>query len=428
LVSYSYIPFRQRSDSGDLKTGKLSPHSSDQLNLKRVLINYNPDAKCPTWHKFLGDIFLGDKELIGWVERALGYSLTGSIAEQVMFILYGRGENGKTKFIETVGRILGEGALSTQFDTFLTDAKMTNVRNLTAVGELKGVRFAYASETKAGAWDESLFKKLTGGDTLTGCYLHRPEFRFQPTHKLWFLCNRIPAFKDGSHGFRRRPLVIPFRAQFSGEKRDKNIFEKLWAEREGILARLVDGAVRYHKHGLADVPKAMADLTDAYLDQHDPLTSFIKDCLCEDPQVGMVESLTGQEMRVLYLKWCSSCGESPQPENYFRANLEEWSVIGKRSARGIVYRGWKPRPSNWRDKGNGISVFEPDPPKASEPPPYEKLPPRVKAFLKTEEEYKAWIKSQMENREHVRKMQEIRKRDPERLATFAKETEDVDLS
>jgi putative DNA primase/helicase len=126
----------------NLKTGELVPHSS-RLVMKMANVSYKPEAVCPLLIKFLNDIFQKDKELIDWMHRVLGYSLTGSVDEQFILMLYGGGENGKGVLCETILKIMGDYALLTQFDTFLATDK-NNVRALAAVGDLKGIRFALA--------------------------------------------------------------------------------------------------------------------------------------------------------------------------------------------------------------------------------------------------------------------------------------------
>lgn len=225
----------------DLNTGKLLERDPSDLHTKLVKVKFDPDAKCPTFDKFLRGVFCHDHELLSWVQRAFGYTMTGSVQEQVLFICYGLGANGKSTLLETISKILGDYSTNVDFELFLTNQK-SDVRIMEAVGEMKGIRLALASEVDSTKrFNESLVKRLTGGDTLRGTKLHTGAFQFEPNHKLWFLTNHLPFARDGSTGYWRRIKIIPFDAKFEGEALDSTLSEKLWAEREGILAWLVRG-------------------------------------------------------------------------------------------------------------------------------------------------------------------------------------------
>lgn len=341
-LTASVTEFDQRSDCINckngivrLKTGELVPHSSDQLVMKQANVSYRVETSCHLWRQFLAEVFEGDAELIDWMQRALGYSLTGSVAEQTIFILYGLGENGKSVLAETMLKLMGSYACTVQFDAF-TDKKTKGARDLEATGGLKGNRFALASETSGTQrWDEAFIKRASGGDTLKGGQLYGKSFDFEPTHKLWFLCNRIPTFRDGSHGFKRRIVVIPFNACFSGDKKDKHLPGKLLAEREGIFAWLVEGAKRYHHNGLDDLPAVVREATDEYLREHDTLGAFIDERLRKNP-LGRVRR---RDVYEAYQRWCLQNDEVPQAEAHFKGNLRERGIQPKDMNTERVYLG-----------------------------------------------------------------------------------------
>jgi putative DNA primase/helicase len=198
----------------DLRTSELQAHAPDQMVMKRANATYVAKAECPLWHHFLTEVFQGDEDLIAFMHRVLGYSLTGRIDEHCLFIAYGLGSNGKTTLFETVLEIVGDYGRTTEFSNFLASDKQ-DTRKMEAVGLLRGVRMAIASETDSTKkWHESLVKKLTGGDTLIGTKMYGDSYEFTPTHKLWFQANHLPTVRDASHGFWRRINVIPFNARF----------------------------------------------------------------------------------------------------------------------------------------------------------------------------------------------------------------------
>ena len=330
----------------DLKTGQLNQRTSDDLHTKVIGTNFNPKAKCPNFDKFIKEVFGSDGELISWIQRAFGYSLTGSVQEQVLFICYGTGANGKSTLLETISKILSDYSTNADFEMFLSNQK-SDVRVMEAVGELKGIRLALASEVDASKrFNESLVKRLTGGDTLRGTRLHMGAFQFEPQHKLWFLCNHIPFARDGSHGFWRRIMVIPFAQQFQGASLDSSLPDKLWAEREGILAWMIRGAVAWAKElqktnattGLGPC-KAIDQSIEEYRYDNDLSARFIEDCLVRDNDFG---SIGARELYFAYQRWWSDNSDEDTPsEGIFSRRMEERGLKKTRTKAGVVYKGVK---------------------------------------------------------------------------------------
>lgn len=330
---------RLNTDNGVvwLRYGAITPHHPGQLVMKKANANFVPSAECPTWDAFLRDIFIGDEDLIRFFKRAIGYTATGHTKEDVLFIAYGLGANGKTTAFETILEILGDYGRSTEFNSFLSTDK-TDVRNREAIGMLKGIRFAIASETDSNRkWNEALIKKLTGGDTLIGAKLHASSFEFKPTHKLWFQANHLPNAKDASHGFWRRPVVIPFRARFEGSAIDPYLKDKLLAERDGILAWIVQGAVEYLQRGLGEKPKACLEATAQYREANDILSKFIREKL--EKAVG---SRIGVEATYRhYEEWCASEREEPVSSKFFARNMEERGITTRRNSECRAFYGYR---------------------------------------------------------------------------------------
>ena len=330
----------------DLETGQLDERTSDDLYTKVITTNFNLQAKCPNFDKFIKEVFGGDGELISWIQRAFGYSLTGSVQEQVLFICYGTGANGKSTLLETISKILGDYSTNADFEMFLSNQK-SDVRVMEAVGELKGIRLAIASEVDASKrFNESLVKRLTGGDTLRGTKLHMGAFQFEPQHKLWFLCNHIPFARDGSHGFWRRIKVIPFAQQFQGSSLDSALPDKLWAEREGILAWMIRGAAVWSNElqktnattGLGPC-KAIDQSIEEYRYDNDLSARFIEECLVRGDDFG---SVGARELYYAYQRWWSDNSDEDTPsEGIFSRRMEERGLKKTRTKAGVVYKGVK---------------------------------------------------------------------------------------
>ena len=328
----------------NLKTGELRERSSEDKNTKLVNVSYSKDSKCPHFKKFVQEVFNHDKDLIQWVQRAIGYSLTGSVQEQVLFICYGTGANGKSTLLETIARILGDYSTNTDFEVFLSNQK-SDVRIMEAVGELKGIRIALASEVDPSRrFNESLIKRLTGGDTLRGTKLHSDSFLFVPQHKLWFLTNHLPFAKDGSHGFWRRIKVIPFSQRFEKTSLDSSLTEKLWAEREGILRWMIEGAKHWYKKlerakgttGLGFC-KAVDESLNQYRYDNDYCSRFIDECLIK----GKPEDKIGaRDLFRAYQNWnLNNDNDDSIPENIFSRRMEERGLKKTRANQGMVYWG-----------------------------------------------------------------------------------------
>jgi len=317
----------------NLETGELREQTPSDRFLKLAPVNYQPDSPCPVFMSFLNDIFKGDKDLIAFIQRTIGYTLTGKTNEQVFFLAYGTGANGKSTLFETILSILGDYGKASEFDTFLANDK-GNIRNLEGIARLQGTRYALASETDSTRrFSEALVKKITGGDTLTGAKLYGKAFAFKPEFKLWLLANHLPPAKDGSYGFWRRVKVIPFNRRFTRSDIDQTLPEKLQGESEGILAWCVRGAIQWSRalklnngaSGLGSCD-AVDQATSAYRSDNDLFSNFIEDCLERDKD-GQIAST---ELYETYITWCDTEGEdNPCSRQYFGSRLLERGIKKK---------------------------------------------------------------------------------------------------
>ena len=325
----------------DLTSGQLLPRSADNYVSKIIKTEYNPYAKAPRFESFIKQIFGGDQELVGWVQRALGYTLTGSRDEQLLFTALGTGANGKSTLIEVVARLLNDYATTVSFNTFII-GKSSDVRSMEAIGKLKGMRLALASEADSTRkFREDLIKQMTGDAVLQGAKLHGESFTFTPQFTLWFLVNQLPFVRDGSHGFWRRVKIIPFNQRFDDHERDNRLPERLWQEREGILAWLVKGSVGYHKAlaaggstGLGPC-KVIDNEVDQYRYDNDLPSRFLDECTRRQKgtRVG------ARELFEHYRNWCQHLGENDMiTEAIFSKRMQERDLTKTRSNVGMVYK------------------------------------------------------------------------------------------
>lgn len=300
----------------DLRTGDLLPHDPLLYCSRIVPAAYKPQATCPLWLAFLDRVFDGNKELTAYMQRAIGYSLTGSIDEQCMFILHGNGANGKSTFLETIKYLLAEYALSVDPKTF--QEQREGIRS--DLARLRGSRMIVASESESGArLSESLIKTVTGGEKIVARKLYQELEEFEPEFKLWFSTNHKPVIRNSNFGIHRRIRFIPFTVTIPAAERDKGLRNKLLNELPGILAWAIAGCVEWRKRGGLDEPAIVLEATREYTTEMDRLAMFLAEQCEEGPQFSTFLSEVFQRYRA----WADLAGESVMSMKAFSLALQE---------------------------------------------------------------------------------------------------------
>lgn len=316
----------------DLKTGELKPHGRGYFMTKISPIAYDLEAKCPTWDKFLEDI-MQDKdgnvkhELIEFLQKVVGYSLTGDTSEQKLFMLYGGGRNGKSTFMNSIKIIFGEYGNQTNAETF-TVKKNDRINN--DIAALKGARLVVATESEEGArLAESLIKQLTGGEPISARFLHQEFFEFLPQFKIFFITNHIPVIRGSDEAIWRRISLVPFWVYIPDEKLDKDLPNKLKAELPGILRWAIEGCLKWIKEGLGN-PKEVQDATAGYRDEMDTLGSFLDEyCIVNENAKCPAPSLYQK-----YTEWTEVNGEFLTTRTKFYRRIEERGIRKQKSTGG----------------------------------------------------------------------------------------------
>jgi len=317
----------------NLATGKLRQFRPDDLITRSADVSFQPTARAPRWQQFLIEVFDDDREVIQFVQRAVGYSLTGDTREQCLFILWGGGANGKSTFLETIIRLLGTHAVTTPFSTVMVQRNPGSPRNDLAA--LHGARLVKASEAEHhSTFAESIVKEVTGGDTITARFLFKEHFSYKPTFKLWLATNHRPEIHGTDDAIWRRIRLIPFTRQFSGANKDAGLREKLERELSGIMAWAVQGCLDWQKHGLKSA-RIVESATLEYRQESDQVGRFIKD-RCELRQNCQTPA---RELYDGFVRWCSVCNEKPLATNRFAVKLEERGLKRKRVRSGVMYVG-----------------------------------------------------------------------------------------
>lgn len=317
----------------DLRTGILMPHRENDYITKLVPVRYDPTAKAVRFEQFLRETFCDNDELIEFVRRALGYSLSGSTKEQKLFMCHGEGQNGKTTLFTAVREIAADYAQET--DPTLLILK-THVGGPTEdVARLRGVRLATTIETNEGVrLDEARVKQLTGGDRLAACYKYGHIMEFDPTHKLFLISNHKPHVSSQSMAMWRRICMIPFNATVPEHLKDKDLPDKLRAEYEGILAWLVRGCLNWQDEGLPEPPE-VENATAQYKAEMDSLKQFIEEFYIRNSESELQSSI----LRNHYTRWCKETGEQELNRNQFSQRMRDMGFREKQTNRGTMWCG-----------------------------------------------------------------------------------------
>ncbi|HZX21284.1 MAG TPA: phage/plasmid primase, P4 family, partial [Clostridia bacterium] len=271
-----------------LRDGSIAEHNYEQYLSKISYVEYTNTIDTPMWDEFLRQIFNNDTELINYIQRAVGYSMSGSTKEQCVFFCYGNGRNGKSTFLNIISAIMGDYAVNIQPETIMVQNRQGGASS--DIARLKGARFVTTVEPNQGArLNEGLLKQLTGGDTVTARHLYGREFEFEAEFKLWMSTNHKPIIRGRDLGIWRRMHLIPFTVEIPDVQVDKNLKYKLKKELTGILNWAVDGCIRWQKEGLG-MPEAVEDAVREYKSEMDVITAFLEDCTVRGPgEIGATE-------------------------------------------------------------------------------------------------------------------------------------------
>lgn len=314
-------PWLLACDNGtiDLRSGKLLAHRRSDLITKLSPASYDLEAECPRWLDFLHTVTAGDQDLINFLQRAIGYSLTGITSERVLFFLYGHGRNGKSKFLEVLRALLAGYAAQADSSTFL-ERKSDGPRN--DIARLFGSRLVTSSEIGEGKrLNEALVKALVGDEVISARFLFSEDFEFKPGFKVWVAANHRPVVRGTDKGIWDRIRMVPFTVRIADDQVDPDLFEKLTAELPGILAWAVGGCVLWQVHGLGWA-RAVRLATDQYRADSDVLGAFLEDrCeLAEGHEQAAGVLYQG------YVRWCQQTGEHAITMSAFGSALQERGI------------------------------------------------------------------------------------------------------
>jgi putative DNA primase/helicase len=321
----------------DLSTGLLRPGRRADLITKSTGLSFDASAPCPRFESFLDEIFDGDKDLVCFLRRAFGYTLTGQTCEQIMLLLHGAGANGKSVLVEALKSVLGTYATTTPFSTFEEKRRNEATNDLAA---LAGARLVAASESEeTSGLNESRIKRLTGGDDVTARFLFQEFFTYTPTFKIWLALNHKPVVRGSDDGIWRRLLLVPFEVSFRGRE-DPHLLDTLRAEAQGILSWGVQGCLEWQVGGL-EPPEKVKSGTDEYRQESNLVGQFLGDWL----EIAEGASIPSTRLYRAYQAWCLQNGVRPWSHVRFARRLTELGIKRDRNRHGSIYIGLRLLPN-----------------------------------------------------------------------------------
>lgn len=320
----------------NLRNGELLPHNSRFMMSKICNSEYDNSGKQPKrWLQFLDEVTNGNKELQDYIQKSIGYSLSGNNVEQCAYFLYGMGNNGKSTFLDTIADLFGGYASNVQPETIMMKRLGGDGAN-SDIARLKSSRFVTSEEPTEGVrLNEGLIKQLTGGSKITCRFLYGDEFEYTPEFKIWVATNHKPVIRGTDVGIWRRIKLIPFEVSIPKDKVDKNLKYKLREEFPQILAWAVQGCIKWQREGIEE-PDCIKDAVKEYKQEMDLLANFVEQCIVID--YNCEEKVMGNDLFRLYSKWARDNNEYEMSANKFGREIAKKLPEKGRSSSGAFYR------------------------------------------------------------------------------------------
>lgn len=315
----------------DLHTGELRPARQDDYLTRSAIAA--PSSETPKlWLTFLNRIMGGDEEQISYLQRVVGYCLTGVTREHAMFFSYGTGANGKTVFVSTIAKLLGDYATTAPMTTF-TASKVE--QHPTDLAGLRGARLVTSVEVESNSrWAEAKIKALTGGDRIAARFMRQDFFEFTPEFKLIVAGNHKPGLRAVDEAIRRRLHLVPFTVTIPEGDRDPQLAAKLEAEYPGILGWAINGCLAWQQDGL-NPPEAVRSATTDYLQSEDVIGRWLEDQCATGRQYWTASAALYGD----YKSWCERTGEYPGSAKRLSLELESRGFTRERTRAAKGFKG-----------------------------------------------------------------------------------------
>lgn len=315
----------------NLVTGELHPHNPSLLLRGALTCDFNPNAKAPRWEKFLEEV-MPDPDVRDWLQKFFGHSLLGNNKLRVLPVFIGAGANGKSVMLRAIGEVLGTDFQAEADKSILISSRMES--HPTKLMALKGKRLVTASETETGdKFAAASLKQLTGGDEISARGMRQDQQTFKPSHSLILLTNALPEVDATDKAVWDRLKVIRFEQDFS-RTGDPNLPTKLASEREGILAWLVRGLLKFHQLGLEDCHNIVMD-TGEWQMEANSMAQFLEDKVIKDPK----GTIPGHEMQMKYNQYCIENGLVPMASQHYTKAASAWGLTKRKTRKGQHWMG-----------------------------------------------------------------------------------------
>lgn len=325
--------FNVANGTVDLRTAELRAPDRADLITQISDIEWSDGAACPTWDAFLLDVMGGDRELVLYLQRLMGYAMTALTREHLLAFFYGTGQNGKSTFMNTMRAVFGEYSVAAPRDLLFEDRM--GKRHPEELARLYGKRLAICAEIgEYNTFDEAKIKDLTGGDVVSCRRMRENSWDLTPTHTLFISGNHKPQVKGDDVGIWRRVRLVPWTVTVTAV--DKELPEKLRAELPGILRWAVIGCADWQQHGLAE-PASVAAATAEYRAESDVLGEFLSAHLVFEPDARC----SRKALRERYEEWCKDAGHLPLGARKVAQRLRERHVDSRSVREGTrILDGW----------------------------------------------------------------------------------------
>lgn len=318
----------------NLRNGELLPHDPSFLMTKSCVCECAAPGVVPErWLQFLDEVTAGDKALQGYIQKCVGYSLSGSNREQCAYFLYGMGNNGKSTFLDTIADMLGSYAANVQPETIMLQKSFTGGGANSDIARLKSARFVTSEEPTEGVrLNEGLLKQLTGGSKVTCRFLYGEEFEYAPEFKIWIATNHKPVIRGTDLGIWRRIKLIPFEVNI--QQVDKNLRYKLRKEMPAILRWAVDGCIKWQQEGLTE-PAGVVEAVREYKQEMDLIAGFVEQCLVIDYTCD--EKIMASDLFRMYSRWAKENNEYEMSSKKFFKELSKKLPTKGRVGAGVYF-------------------------------------------------------------------------------------------
>jgi len=339
--------FNCKNGTIDLKTEELRKHARNDMLTKVSPASFDPKAGRPRWTLFLEQIFGGDAELIGYIQRVSGYMMTGLTTEHCLFFMHGLGQNGKSVLASALMHVFGDYGQRAPAELIMKADRTSPGSASPDVARLRGARLVVTSELEEQQrFGEARIKDLTGGDRIVARSLYKDPIEFDPTHKLLLYGNHKPTINGTDQGIWRRMNLIPFEVSIPESDRDRDLLEVLKSERDGILAWMVEGCQQWRRVGLSP-PGAVVNATQDFRGQSDHVGRFIGECCVQGAGVFVAKG----ELYTEYKRWCDREGEDPLAKNTFSTRISQRGIESKSTKSCRMWIGIELRKGGGADHG-----------------------------------------------------------------------------